>query len=169
MLGSCFSSDTLKKTAVYEWHERFKSGRESVEDDERSDRPSTSKIDENINKNLGVDGGISSRNFTLSVEFVGDEVSLGENDMTDELSVSGGMSGKILLERPKTRVIEFERKVKEFEGEVKEFEEEMKEKEKVELAKAMRPRLGDSDFENPQGVPGILGLEVSALHDRPDF
>jgi len=39
---------TLKKTAVYEWHERFKS--ESVEDDERSGRPSTSKIDENINK-----------------------------------------------------------------------------------------------------------------------
>ncbi|XP_018049472.1 PREDICTED: histone-lysine N-methyltransferase SETMAR-like, partial [Atta colombica] len=38
------------KTAVYERHERFKSGRESVEDDERSGRPSTSKTDENINK-----------------------------------------------------------------------------------------------------------------------
>jgi len=50
MLGKCFGSDTLKKTAVYEWHERFKSGRESVEDDERSGRPLTSKIDENINK-----------------------------------------------------------------------------------------------------------------------
>jgi len=47
-LGNCFGSDTLKKTAVYEWHERFKSGRESVEDDERSGRPS--KTDENINK-----------------------------------------------------------------------------------------------------------------------
>ncbi|XP_018058121.1 PREDICTED: histone-lysine N-methyltransferase SETMAR-like [Atta colombica] len=42
--------DTLKKIAVYEWHERFKSGRESVEDDERSGKPSTSKTDENINK-----------------------------------------------------------------------------------------------------------------------
>ena len=50
MLGNCFGSDTLKKTAIYEWHERFKSGRESVEDDERSGRPSTSKTDENINK-----------------------------------------------------------------------------------------------------------------------
>ena len=49
MLGNCFGSDTLKKTAVYEWHERFKSDRESVEDDERRSR-STSKIDENINK-----------------------------------------------------------------------------------------------------------------------
>jgi len=50
MLGNCFGNDTLKKTAVYEWHERFKNGRESVEDDERSGRPSTSKTDENINK-----------------------------------------------------------------------------------------------------------------------
>ena len=49
MLGNCFGSDTLKKIAVYEWHERFKSDRES-EDDERSGRPSTSKTDENINK-----------------------------------------------------------------------------------------------------------------------
>ncbi|XP_012054103.1 PREDICTED: histone-lysine N-methyltransferase SETMAR-like [Atta cephalotes] len=56
MLGNCFGSDTLKKTAVYEWHERFKSGSESVEDDERSGRPSTSKTDENINKDIVVNG-----------------------------------------------------------------------------------------------------------------
>jgi len=36
MLGNSFGSDILKKTAVYEWHERFKSGHESVDDDERS-------------------------------------------------------------------------------------------------------------------------------------
>jgi len=50
MLGNCFGNDTLKKTTVYEWHERFRSDRESVKDDERSSRPSTSKTDENINK-----------------------------------------------------------------------------------------------------------------------
>ncbi|XP_018307965.1 uncharacterized protein [Mycetomoellerius zeteki] len=50
MLGNCFGSDALKKTTVYECHERFRSGRESVEDDERSGRSSTSKTDENINK-----------------------------------------------------------------------------------------------------------------------
>ena len=55
MLGNCFGNDTLKKTAVYEWHERFKNGRESVEDDERSGRPSTSKTDENINKVREID------------------------------------------------------------------------------------------------------------------
>jgi len=50
MLENCFGNDTLKKTAVYEWHERFKSGRESVEDDGRNGRPSTSKTDENISE-----------------------------------------------------------------------------------------------------------------------
>lgn len=50
MLEKCFGNDSLKKTAVYQWHERFTLGRESVEDDERSGRPSTSKTDENIAK-----------------------------------------------------------------------------------------------------------------------
>lgn len=50
MLEKCFGNDTLSKTNVYVWHERFRSGRESVEDDERSGRPSTSKTDENIDK-----------------------------------------------------------------------------------------------------------------------
>lgn len=34
MLEKCFGNDSLKKTVVYQWHERFKSGRESIEDDE---------------------------------------------------------------------------------------------------------------------------------------
>lgn len=50
MLEKCFGNDSLKKTVVYQWHERFKSGRESIEDDERSGRPSTSKTDENIDE-----------------------------------------------------------------------------------------------------------------------
>jgi len=37
------------------------------------------------------------------------------------------------------------------------------------VVEAMRPRLSDSDFENSQGSPGTLGLEVSAVHDRPGF
>ncbi|XP_015905527.1 protein GVQW3-like [Parasteatoda tepidariorum] len=50
MLEKCFGNDSLKKTIIYQWHERFKSGRESIEVDERSGRPSTSKTDENIDK-----------------------------------------------------------------------------------------------------------------------
>ena len=39
MLEKCFGNDTLKKCNVFRWHERFRSGRESVEDDECSGRP----------------------------------------------------------------------------------------------------------------------------------
>ena len=55
-LWKCWRSvgnDTLTRSNVFRWHERFRSGRESVEDDERSGRPSTAKTDENINKIKG--------------------------------------------------------------------------------------------------------------------
>lgn len=50
MLKKCFGDDTLKKTVIYQWHGRFRNGRELVTDDERSGRPLTSKTDENIDK-----------------------------------------------------------------------------------------------------------------------
>jgi hypothetical protein len=37
-------------TAVFIWHSRFKAGQVSVEDDERSGWPSTSKMTENVEK-----------------------------------------------------------------------------------------------------------------------
>ena len=64
MLEKCFGNDTLTRSNVFRWHERFRSGHESVENDERSGRPSTAKTDENINK---IKGGhclrIRSRHF----------------------------------------------------------------------------------------------------------
>jgi len=36
------------------------------------------------------------------------------------------------------------------------------------VVEAIRPQLGDSDFENLQGAP-TLGSGVSAFHDRPGF
>ena len=53
MLEKRFGNDTLTRSNVFRWHERFRSGRESVEDDERSGRPSAAKTDENINKIKG--------------------------------------------------------------------------------------------------------------------
>jgi hypothetical protein len=35
---------------VFQWHSRFKAGQVSVEDDERSGRPGTSKTTENVEK-----------------------------------------------------------------------------------------------------------------------
>jgi transposase len=34
------------RTSVFEWHERFKEGRESLQDDERKGCPSTSRTEE---------------------------------------------------------------------------------------------------------------------------
>jgi hypothetical protein len=44
-------TEGLSQTAVSEWHSRFKvSPQMSVEDDERSGRPCTSKMTENVEK-----------------------------------------------------------------------------------------------------------------------
>jgi hypothetical protein len=48
MLHEAFREHSLSQTAVFEWHSCFKAGRVSVEDDERSGPPSTSKMTENV-------------------------------------------------------------------------------------------------------------------------
>jgi hypothetical protein len=48
MLHEAFGEHSLSRTAVFEWYSRFKVGRVSVEDDERSGPPSTSKTTENV-------------------------------------------------------------------------------------------------------------------------
>jgi hypothetical protein len=50
MLREAFGEHSLSWTTVFEWHSRFKAGRVSVEDDECSGRPSTSKTTENAEK-----------------------------------------------------------------------------------------------------------------------
>jgi transposase len=50
MLREDFGEYSLSLAAVFEWHSRFKAGQMSVEDDERSGRPSTSKTTENVEK-----------------------------------------------------------------------------------------------------------------------
>jgi hypothetical protein len=50
MLREAFGEHSLNRTVVFEWHSHFKAGRMSVEDDERSGRPSTNKTAANIEK-----------------------------------------------------------------------------------------------------------------------
>ena len=50
MIRKAFGDLSLGRSTVFEWHARFKAGRESIEDDERSGRPATSKIHENVEK-----------------------------------------------------------------------------------------------------------------------
>jgi hypothetical protein len=50
MLLEAFTEHSSSRTTVFEWRSCFKVGRVSVEDDERSGRPSTSKMTENVEK-----------------------------------------------------------------------------------------------------------------------
>jgi hypothetical protein len=50
ILRKVFGEYSLCWTAVFQWHSRFKAGRMSIEDDECSGRPSTSKTTENVEK-----------------------------------------------------------------------------------------------------------------------
>ncbi|XP_016662368.1 protein GVQW3-like [Acyrthosiphon pisum] len=49
-LKTVYGDEALEKTAVYDWFKRLKNGQESLEDEERSGQPSTSKNDETIEK-----------------------------------------------------------------------------------------------------------------------
>ena len=40
----------MSRTCLFEWHRRFKEGREEVEDNHRSWRPSTGKTNENVER-----------------------------------------------------------------------------------------------------------------------
>ncbi len=48
MLNEAYGENSMKKTQVYFWFKRFKEGQTSIEDDERSGRPSTSTNDKNV-------------------------------------------------------------------------------------------------------------------------
>jgi hypothetical protein len=43
MLCEAYGNDALSQMTTYEWFKHFKNGRTSMDDDERSGRPSTSR------------------------------------------------------------------------------------------------------------------------------
>ena len=45
LLQEVYGDDMMSRTHLFEGHRRFKEGREEVEDDHRSGRPSTSRMD----------------------------------------------------------------------------------------------------------------------------
>ena len=48
MLVTVYADEAVTKKTVFKWFQRFQEGKESLEDDERSGRPSTARTDENI-------------------------------------------------------------------------------------------------------------------------
>ena len=71
MLKLVYGAAAVTMKAVYKWFERFRNGCESVEDEERSGRPSTSKTQENVER---VSEMIrSNRRLTIRENFRGSE------------------------------------------------------------------------------------------------
>ena len=48
LIQKAYGDAALSRTTIFEWHKRFREGRESVKDNERSGRPTTSRTDDNI-------------------------------------------------------------------------------------------------------------------------
>jgi hypothetical protein len=64
MLKGAYGAECLSRTSVSEWHDRFKDGRQSLQDDERKERPSTSGTEEStevIRKSFAEDLTLSVR------------------------------------------------------------------------------------------------------------
>ena len=50
LLQEVYGDDAMSRTRLFEWHRRFKKGRENVEDDHRSGSSSTSRTDEKVER-----------------------------------------------------------------------------------------------------------------------
>ena len=50
LLQEVYRDATMSRTRVFEWHKRFREGREDVEDDPRSGRPTTSRTNKNVER-----------------------------------------------------------------------------------------------------------------------
>ena len=72
MLQQAYGEDCLSLTQRYEWYQRFKSGRTSIEDDPISGRPSSSTGDDHIEKVRSV----IRENRRLTVREVSEEVGI---------------------------------------------------------------------------------------------
>ena len=49
LLQKAYPTNHLSKTQAFEWHKRFRDGRQTVENDEGYERPNKSITEENIN------------------------------------------------------------------------------------------------------------------------
>ncbi len=48
MMKTAYGDDCLSRSNIFEWFSKFRDGRQSVEDDERTGRPCTSRTDTNV-------------------------------------------------------------------------------------------------------------------------
>ena len=50
LLQQVYKEETMSRAHAFEWHKRFREGREECEDDQRSGKPVTNRTDSNIDR-----------------------------------------------------------------------------------------------------------------------
>ena len=114
MLKDVYGDQTMSRTRVYEWHKRFTSGRDDVEDDPKPGRPTTSRNDENIQK---VNELVRS-DRRMTVRMLAEELGLGRESvrtiLTEDLGmkkICAKMVPKLLSDDQKARRVDLSRDV----------------------------------------------------------
>ncbi|KAG5331092.1 SETMR methyltransferase, partial [Acromyrmex heyeri] len=88
LLQTAYGNECLSRSKVFEWYARFKAGRESLADDPREGRPSTSTTDANIER---VRVAVAS-NPRATVEMLSDELHISEGSVHTILTGKLGKS-----------------------------------------------------------------------------
>nr|XP_012416218.1 PREDICTED: putative uncharacterized protein FLJ37770 [Odobenus rosmarus divergens] len=110
LLKEAYGNEVMSRARVFDWHKRFKEGREDVRDDARSGRPVTHRTDENIQK---VKDLVCS-NRRLTVRMMAEELNLDKETvrliLKENLNmrkVSAKVISGILKDEPKPRGFDF--------------------------------------------------------------
>ncbi|XP_037696667.1 protein GVQW3 isoform X2 [Choloepus didactylus] len=110
LLKEAYGDEVMSRARVFDWHKRFKQGREDVRDDARSGRPVTHRTDENIQK---VKDLVCS-NRRLTVRMMAEELNLDKETvrliLKENLNmrkVSATVISGILEDEPKARKLNF--------------------------------------------------------------
>ena len=76
LLSTAYGDAVLSSAQVFRWHNAFKDGRESVEDEQRAGRPSTARTENNVARVKVLD-----RDRRLQVRLIAEEVRLPKTDV----------------------------------------------------------------------------------------
>ncbi|XP_066894573.1 protein GVQW3 isoform X2 [Kogia breviceps] len=110
LLKEAYGDEVMSRARVFDWHKRFKEGREDIRDDARSGRPVTHRTDENIQK---VKDLVCS-NRQLTVRMMAEELNLDKETvrliLKENLNmrkVSAKVISGILKDEPEPRKLDF--------------------------------------------------------------
>lgn len=87
LLRKIYGEETMSRSRVYEWHKRFKKGREDVHDNRKTGRPRTTTTEENIDKI----SEFVSKNRMKSIRFIAEELNIDRETVRTILNERLGM------------------------------------------------------------------------------